>query len=100
MADGPVGLVHTQNFRLPIRKAHLGTTSDTRLFSGEKRTSHFKRVKSVHTQFGHLAWIKTGLSNGNLVEVKSNLKPGEQIVTKAVYFLTAPHPGASAVVQK
>src|SRR5258705_8363433 len=22
--------------------------SDTRLFSGEKRTSHFKRVKSVH----------------------------------------------------
>src|SRR5882762_5910705 len=31
-----------------IQKAHLGTTSDTRLFSGEKRTSHFKRVKSVH----------------------------------------------------
>src|ERR1700675_3386764 len=31
---GPVVLVHTQNFRLPIRKAHLGTTSDTRLFSG------------------------------------------------------------------
>jgi hypothetical protein len=42
-----VGLVHTQNFRLPIRKAHLGTTSDTRLFSGEKRTSHFKRVTTV-----------------------------------------------------
>src|SRR3981189_149514 len=48
IGSGPVGLVHTQNFRLPIRKAHLGTTSDTRLFSGEKRTSHFKRVKSVH----------------------------------------------------
>jgi len=31
-----------------IRKAHLGTTSDTRLFSGEQRNSHFKRVKSVH----------------------------------------------------
>jgi hypothetical protein len=43
-----VGLVHTQNFRLPIRKAHLGTTSDTRLSSGEQRNSHFKRVKSVH----------------------------------------------------
>jgi hypothetical protein len=42
-----VVLVHTQNFRLPIRKAHLGTTSDTRLFSGEKRTSHFKRVTTV-----------------------------------------------------
>jgi hypothetical protein len=52
------------------------------------------------THFGHLAWIKTSLSNGNLVEVKGNLKPGEQIVTKVVYFLTAPHPGASAVVQK
>src|SRR6202795_3768880 len=44
---GPVVLVHTQNFRLPIRKAHLGTTSDTRLFSGEKQTSHFKRVTTV-----------------------------------------------------
>src|SRR3981189_1963436 len=47
IGSGPVGLVHTQNFRLPIRKAHPGTISDTRLFSGEKRTSHFKRVKSV-----------------------------------------------------
>jgi hypothetical protein len=46
-ARGPVVLVHTQNFRLPIRKAHLGTTSDARLFSGEKRTSHFKRVTTV-----------------------------------------------------
>src|ERR1700688_1432762 len=38
------GLVHTQNFRLPIRKAHLGTTSDTRLFSGgglNRSTQHF-----------------------------------------------------------
>ena len=59
-----------------------------------------RRLFTAHTQFGHLAWIKTGLSNGNLVEVKGNLKPGEQIVTKVVYFLTAPHPGASAVVQK
>src|ERR1700675_49701 len=44
----PVGLVHTQKIRHSIRKAHLGTTSDTRLFSGEERTSHFKRLKSVH----------------------------------------------------
>ena len=66
-----------------------------------KTGSHGQTVKMTRmTQFGHLAWIKTGLSNGNLVEVKSNLKPGEQIVTKVVYFLTAPHPGASAVVQK
>src|SRR3984893_15066828 len=59
---GPVGLVHTQNFRLPIRKAHLGTTSDTRLFSGEKRTSHFKRVKSVQdpTRSAPGSWQRIG----------------------------------------
>src|SRR6202043_203107 len=59
---GPVVLVHTQNFRLPIRKAHLGTTSDTRLFSGEKRTSHFKRVKSVQDPLTDLAllWLRCG----------------------------------------
>ena len=39
--------------------------------------------------------IKTGLTNGNLVEVKGNLKPGEQIVTKGSLFIDrAPHPGA------
>jgi cobalt-zinc-cadmium efflux system membrane fusion protein len=31
--------------------------------------------------------IKTGLINGNLVEVTSNLKPGEQIVTKGSLFI-------------
>jgi membrane fusion protein, heavy metal efflux system len=35
-----------------------------------------------------LRQIKTGLTNGNLVEVKgSNLKPGEQIVTKGSLFI-------------
>jgi cobalt-zinc-cadmium efflux system membrane fusion protein len=34
-----------------------------------------------------LRQIKTGLSNGNLVEVKGNLKPGEQIVTKGSLFI-------------
>ena len=82
------------------RNGH-GPMSDLSPLSGEERKSNFGAVRSVdETQFGHLAWIKTGLSNGNLVEVKGNLKPGEQIVTKVVYFLTAPHPGASAVVQK
>ncbi len=31
--------------------------------------------------------IKTGLANGNLVEVQGNLKPGEQIVTKGSLFI-------------
>src|SRR3954463_1105331 len=34
-----------------------------------------------------LRQIKTGLSNGNLVEVMGNLKPGEQIVTKGSLFI-------------
>ena len=31
--------------------------------------------------------IKTGLANGNLVEVYGNLKPDEQIVTKGSLFI-------------
>jgi cobalt-zinc-cadmium efflux system membrane fusion protein len=34
-----------------------------------------------------LRQIKTGLTNGNLVEVKGNLKPGEQIITKGSLFI-------------
>jgi membrane fusion protein, heavy metal efflux system len=34
-----------------------------------------------------LRQIKTGLINGDLVEVSSNLKPGEQIVTKGSLFI-------------
>ena len=34
-----------------------------------------------------LRQIKTGLINGDLVEVTSNLKPGEQIVTKGSLFI-------------
>jgi cobalt-zinc-cadmium efflux system membrane fusion protein len=34
-----------------------------------------------------LRQIKTGLTNGNLIEVTGNLKPGEQIVTKGSLFI-------------
>ena len=34
-----------------------------------------------------LRQIKTGLTNGDLVEVDGNLKPGEQIVTKGSLFI-------------
>jgi cobalt-zinc-cadmium efflux system membrane fusion protein len=34
-----------------------------------------------------LRQIKTGLANGDLVEVQGNLKPGEQIVTKGSLFI-------------
>jgi cobalt-zinc-cadmium efflux system membrane fusion protein len=34
-----------------------------------------------------LRQVKTGLSNGDLIEVKGNLKPGEMIVTKGSLFI-------------
>ena len=34
-----------------------------------------------------LRQIKTGMTNGDLVEVESNLKPGEQIITKGSLFI-------------
>jgi membrane fusion protein, heavy metal efflux system len=34
-----------------------------------------------------LRQIRTGLTNGNLVEVDGNLKPGEQIVTRGSLFI-------------
>ncbi len=34
-----------------------------------------------------LRQIKTGLTNGNLVEVSGNLRPGERIVTKGSLFI-------------
>ena len=39
------------------------------------------------TVFRPLRRIKVGLTNGNLVEVQGNLKPGEQIVTKGSLFI-------------
>jgi cobalt-zinc-cadmium efflux system membrane fusion protein len=47
----------------------------------------------VHVWVAHddksieLRQIKTGLTNGNLVEVDGNLKPGEQIVTRGSLFI-------------
>ena len=34
-----------------------------------------------------LRQIKTGMTNGDLVEVESNLKPGEQVITKGSLFI-------------
>jgi membrane fusion protein, heavy metal efflux system len=40
-----------------------------------------------HDKSIELRQIKTGLTNGDLVEVKGNLKPGEQVVTKGSLFI-------------
>ena len=41
----------------------------------------------MRTRSIELRQIKPGLTNGDLVEVVGNLKPGEQIVTKGSLFI-------------
>ena len=46
------------------------------------------RVRVAHDDKSiELRQIKTGLTNGDLVEVDGNLKPGERIVTKGSLFI-------------
>ncbi len=64
------------------RKA-VGVPKEALIYEGER----------VHIWVAHddksieLRQIKTGLTNGNLVEVDGNLKPGEQIVTRGSLFI-------------
>src|SRR6266481_3239183 len=65
-----VDLLHAHRVGI---KAHLGTTSDTRLFSGEKRTSHFKRVKSVRDPEADIA------PNGSRTLLHNRITIGGQV---------------------
>jgi len=61
----------------------VGVPKQALIYEGEK-----VRVWVAHDDKSiELRQIKTGLTNGNLVEVKGNLKPGEQIVTKGSLFI-------------
>src|ERR1700722_19697312 len=61
----------------------IGVPKEALIYEGDR----------VHIWVAHddksieLRQIKTGLINGNLVEVDGNLKPGEQIVTKGSLFI-------------
>ena len=61
----------------------VGVPKEALIYEGEQ----------VHIWVAHddksieLRRIKTGLTNGNLVEVDGNLKPGEQIVTRGSLFI-------------
>jgi cobalt-zinc-cadmium efflux system membrane fusion protein len=61
----------------------VGVPKEALIYEGER----------VHIWVAHddksieLRQIKTGLTNGNLVEVDGNLKPGEQIVTRGSLFI-------------
>ncbi len=61
----------------------VGVPKQALIYEGDK-----VRVWVAHDDKSiELRQIKTGLTNGDLVEVRGNLKPGEQIVTKGSLFI-------------
>ena len=61
----------------------LGVPKQALIYEGDQ-----VRVWVAHEDKSiELRQIKTGLTNGDLVEVEGNLKPGEQIVTKGSLFI-------------
>jgi membrane fusion protein, heavy metal efflux system len=61
----------------------IGVPKQALIYEGDQ-----VRVWVVHDDKSiELRQIKTGLTNGDLVEVQGNLKPGEQIVTKGSLFI-------------
>ena len=61
----------------------IGVPKQALIYEGDQvRVWVAREDKSIE-----LRQIKTGLTNGDLVEVQGNLKPGEQIVTKGSLFI-------------
>jgi cobalt-zinc-cadmium efflux system membrane fusion protein len=61
----------------------IGVPKQALIYEGDQvRVWVAREDKSIE-----LRQIKTGLANGDLVEVEGNLKPGEQIVTKGSLFI-------------
>ncbi len=64
-------------------RAAVGVPKQALIYEGDQvRVWVVRDDKSIE-----LRQIKIGLANGDLVEVKSNLSPGEQIVTKGSLFI-------------
>jgi membrane fusion protein, heavy metal efflux system len=86
--DNPNGLLKPEMFaNVTIYSAGdhpaVGVPKQALIYEGDQ-----VRVWVAHDDKSiELRQIKTGLSNGDLVEVKGNLKPGEQIVTKGSLFI-------------
>jgi membrane fusion protein, heavy metal efflux system len=86
--DNPGGLLRPEMFaNVTIYSAGdhpaVGVPKQALIYEGDQ-----VRVWVAHDDKSiELRQIKTGLSNGNLVEVKGNLKPGERIVTKGSLFI-------------
>jgi cobalt-zinc-cadmium efflux system membrane fusion protein len=86
--DNPNGLLKPEMFaNVTIYSAGdhpaVGVPKQALIYEGDQ-----VRVWVAHDDKSiELRQIKTGLSNGDLVEVKGNLKPGEKIVTKGSLFI-------------
>jgi len=86
--DNPGGLLKPEMFaNVTIYSAGdhpaLGLPKQALIYEGDQ-----VRVWVAHDDKSiELRQIKTGLSNGELVEVKGNLKPGERIVSKGSLFI-------------
>jgi cobalt-zinc-cadmium efflux system membrane fusion protein len=86
--DNPGGLLKPEMFaNVTIYSAGdhpaIGVPKQALIYEGDQ-----VRVWVAHQDKTiELRQIKTGLANGDLVEVKGNLKPGEQIVTKGSLFI-------------
>ena len=67
----------------PANTPSVGVPKTALIYEGDK-----VRVWVAHEDKSiELRQIKTGLTNGDLVEVQGNLRPGEQIVTKGSLFI-------------
>jgi cobalt-zinc-cadmium efflux system membrane fusion protein len=86
--DNPGGLLKPEMFaNVTIYSAGdhpaIGVPKQALIYEADK-----VRVWVAHEDKSiELRQIKTGLANGDLVEVQGNLKPGEQIVTKGSLFI-------------
>jgi cobalt-zinc-cadmium efflux system membrane fusion protein len=86
--DNPGGLLKPEMFaNVTIYSAGdhpaIGVPKQALIYEGDQ-----VRVWVAHDDKSiELRQIKTGLANGDLVEVQGNLKPGEQIVTKGSLFI-------------
>src|SRR6195952_5206071 len=66
-----------------VDRSGIGVPKQALIYEGDQ-----VRVWVAHEDKSiELRQVKTGLANGNLVEIQGNLQPGEQIVTKGSLFI-------------
>jgi membrane fusion protein (multidrug efflux system) len=67
---------------IPATAIHYAPYGDSIFIVSEIKDEQGKEYKGVKEQF-----IKTGKSRGDMIEVVSGLKPGDEVVTSGVFML-------------